>query len=106
MRVSYGVIVPVVIALTAISLFLGRLALRAQRTRPTTGAEGLIGERGVTLTPIGRDRPGQIRTHGEIWRAVSGTDVAPGQTVRVTASNGLTLYVEPVDLVREQGEQT
>ena len=48
-RVSYGVIVPAVLSLAAIVLFLGRLGLAAQRLKPTTGAEGLVGERGSTL---------------------------------------------------------
>ncbi len=42
-RVGYGVILPVVIALVVIVLGLGRLALQAQRLRSPTGAEALIG---------------------------------------------------------------
>ena len=51
-RVSYGVILPTVLTLAGIVLFLGRLALKAQRIRPVTGAEGLVGEHGRTLSAI------------------------------------------------------
>lgn len=96
-RVGYGVIVPVVLALSAIVLFLGRLALTAQRTAPVTGAEGLVGERGSTLTALAPGQAGQIRVHGEIWRATCPVALAPDRPVRVTAVDGLTLVVEPVE---------
>jgi membrane-bound serine protease (ClpP class) len=96
-QVSYGVILPVVAALAAIFLFLGRLALRAQRMRPATGVEGLQGELAVVLTPLGPDRDGQVRVHGEIWRATSPTAIGAGRSVRVTAVEGLTLQVQPAE---------
>jgi membrane-bound serine protease (ClpP class) len=95
-RVSYGVIVPAVLTLAAIVLFLGRLGLAAQRLKATTGAEGLVGERGSTLTAIGVETPGQVRVHGEIWRATSPVPLAQGCGIRVTKVDGLTLVVEPL----------
>jgi membrane-bound serine protease (ClpP class) len=103
-RVSYDVIVPVVVALALISLFLGRLALRAQRAKPTTGAEGLVGARAVTVTALGHGHDGQVQVHGELWRAVSPVDVPARHFVRVTALDGLTLHVEPVDPLGAQGD--
>jgi membrane-bound serine protease (ClpP class) len=105
-HVSYGILVPVVLALTAIFLFLGRLALRAQRARPVSGAEGLIGERGVSLGPLTAGQPGQIRVHGEVWRAISDRDVAAGQEIRVRALDGLTLHVDPAGLAQTPGGDT
>ena len=96
-RVSYGVIVPVVLALAAIVLFLGRLALVSQRSRPVTGVEGIVGMRGTTLAPLGPGEPGQIRVRGEIWRATCPAPIDAGREVRVTAIEGLTLVVAPVD---------
>jgi membrane-bound serine protease (ClpP class) len=96
-RVGLRVIVPAVLTLAAIFLFLGRLALAAQRSRPVTGAEGLVGERGSTLTVVDAAQPGQVRVHGEIWRATSAAPLAAGRSVRVAAVNGLTLLVEPSD---------
>jgi membrane-bound serine protease (ClpP class) len=38
---------------------------------------------------------GQVRVHGEIWNARSTEPVVAGDTVRITALEGLTLDVEP-----------
>ena len=95
--VGLGFIVPVVIAMSAIVLFLGRLALRAQRQPPLTGAQGLIGLAGRTRTAVTPDLAGQIDVRGEIWRATSQLPIPAGHGVRVTGRDGLTLHVEPAE---------
>lgn len=95
-RVGLGVIVPAVLAVAAIVLVLGRLALNAQRTPPTTGVEALIGQHGRTLTVITPGDTGQVGVRGEIWRAASRDPIAAGVLVRVTSVDGLTMVVEPV----------
>jgi membrane-bound serine protease (ClpP class) len=102
--VGLGIVVPAVLAVAGIVLVLGRLGLAAQRAPAVTGAEGLIGELGNTLTPLGPEQDGQIRVHGEIWRARSSMPLPPGRPVRVTAISGLTLAVEPIEPVEPQGE--
>ncbi len=57
----------------------------------TTGAEGLVGERGeviVHCAPRGR-----VRLRGEIWNARSEEPLERGEEVRVEAVDGLTLVV-------------
>ena len=95
--VSYGVILPVVAVLAAGVIGLGRLAFHAQRLHSVGGAEALIGRIGVALTPIRPEAAGQIRVHGEIWRAISSAVVSPNQRVLVTAFEGLTLQVQPIE---------
>jgi membrane-bound serine protease (ClpP class) len=102
-RVGYEVIVPVVVAVAAIVLGLGRLALRAQRVPTTTGAEGLVGERGRALSPVGPHQPGQVSVHGEIWRAVSPAPLPEGAWLRVARVEGLTLHVEASELSEPPG---
>jgi membrane-bound serine protease (ClpP class) len=70
------------------------LVFRSRRRPPMTGDSGLIGKTGVVKTAL--DPMGRIQVHGELWSARSRTPVAVGQTVRVTAVDGLTLEVEPV----------
>jgi membrane-bound serine protease (ClpP class) len=94
-QVGLGAILPPALALAAIMLVLGRLALQTRRRPAVTGAEGMIGAEGRARTPVTADTPGQIDVHGEIWRAVSREPLAPGQPVRVIEMNGLTLVVEP-----------
>jgi membrane-bound serine protease (ClpP class) len=95
-RVGYEVIGPLVGSLVAIVLWLGRLGLRAQRQPHASGVERFVGEIGRARTTVTPEAPGQIDVHGEIWRAVSRVPLDPGQPVRVTEVNGLTLVVEPI----------
>ncbi len=92
--VGLGAVVPVALGFAAIFLFLGRLALVAQRRHPVTGSEGMIGAIGRTRDRLEPGEPGYIDVHGEMWRAVSREPIAAGRQVRVTAIDGLTLVVE------------
>ena len=90
-------VLPVALGFSAVFLFLGRLALTAQRQPAVTGAEGMRGALGLALTAIGPAAPGQIAVHGETWRAVSPQPIASGARVEVTTIEGLTLTVVPVE---------
>jgi membrane-bound serine protease (ClpP class) len=64
-----------------------------RRTKPTTGAEALIG---LDAKVVEACRPdGMVQLRGELWvaRCIEGAD--PGDTVRVSALDGLTLIVAP-----------
>jgi membrane-bound serine protease (ClpP class) len=64
----------------------------SQRRRVQVGAETLVGETAEVVTPL---RPnGQVRLHGELWGASCAEGALPGELVRVTAVEGLTLEVE------------
>jgi membrane-bound serine protease (ClpP class) len=90
-----GVVVPVALAMSAILVFLGRLAVRAQRQPAATGARAMIGRRGRALAAMSPDRPAQVAVHGEIWTATTAAPVAEGDLVRVVGVDGLTLRVAP-----------
>lgn len=102
-RVPYGIIVPVVLAMAGITIALGRLGLRAQRQAPVTGIDALVGTLALARTAIEPRSPGQVGLRGEIWTAVSSGPIAPGDTVRIAAVNGLVLTVEPADGRVEEG---
>ena len=93
LRLSLRFVAPLVLGVVAIAAFLVRLAVIAQRQRPATGAEGMVGAVGETVAPIGPDRPGQVRVRGEIWRARSEEAIASGSRVVVAGLDGLTLTV-------------
>lgn len=117
---GYGIPVPLIAAVVVFSvafvLGVSRLALRARRRPVVTGSEALIGCVGVVLDggllpepehAAGGPLAGWARVHGERWRVSSTTPAAPGQSVRVTARNGLTLTVVPVTSVDAlQGERS
>jgi membrane-bound serine protease (ClpP class) len=102
-QVGLGFIVPAALAVSGITLVLGRLALRAYRQPPATGIEALIGAAGRVRTDVRPDGAGQVDIHGEIWRGQSAAHIAAGQPVRVIAVNGLTLIVEPSGAPAREG---
>ncbi len=92
---GFGIPLPVIAAMALTSaaavILVGGMALRARRARVVSGAEELIGAVGEVV-----DADGWAYVHGERWRLRSATPLAPGDKVRVTAIEGLTLTVEPL----------
>jgi len=94
MRVHLLTALAVSIPLGLITAFLMSLALKARRNKVVTGMEGLVGETGVAQTAL--SPRGKIFVHGELWDAVSSSDVPAGQSVVVRKVDGLLLQVEPL----------
>jgi len=94
LRLSFSFVLPIVLAFTAIAVFLIRLAVGAQRKRAVTGSEGMVGVIGQALTAIGPAGVGQVKVRGEIWRATAAGEIPVGARVRVKALDGLTLVVD------------
>lgn len=95
MRVKLATALAVSIPLGAITVFLMTIALRARRSKAVTGIEGLIGQVAVAQTELAP--AGQVFVHGEIWNAVSSSNVPVGERVRVRKVDGLELTVEPAE---------
>lgn len=91
LRISYKVIVPAVLMTAAFFVFAAGAGLRAQRRKPTTGSEGLVGEQGVTTTDV--DPAGQAFIHGELWSVEAEERIGRGEVVEVTAIEGLKLRI-------------
>jgi len=93
LQLSLALVVSVVLGFTAIAAFLVRLALASRRGVPVTGAEGLIGERGLAIDPLAPGVRGRVRVHGEIWSAIASEPIVDGGPITVTNVDGLTLTV-------------
>ncbi len=92
-RVSWTVIIPVVAVTAGIFVFAISAGVRAQLSRPTTGAAGLLSEVGEVKTAI--DPEGAVLVRGELWTAVAnGPGIGVGERVRVVGVEGLKLRVE------------
>ena len=66
---------------------------RSRRRAVVSGPEEMVGSRGTVVD--WSDGAGNVRVHGELWRARSRSPLEPGQPVRVVQVDGLTLGVEP-----------
>jgi membrane-bound serine protease (ClpP class) len=91
-HLSWGIIIPTVLCTAAFFLFAIGMGIRAQRKKPTTGVEGIVGEVGEAIT--GLHPEGQVRIHGEIWKAASSEGMLPaGTKVKVERVENLQLTV-------------
>ncbi len=77
----------------AVVLLGGGIALRARRRPVVSGREEMLGAVGEVLAV--QDGETWVSVHGERWKVRSGQPLAPGQRVRVTELQGLTLHVRP-----------
>jgi membrane-bound serine protease (ClpP class) len=93
MRVHLLTALAVSIPLGLITVFLMSIALRARANKIVTGAQGLIGEIGLTQSALSPQ--GKVFIHGELWDAISSTAVPSGQRVVVRQVDGLQLRVDP-----------
>jgi len=98
MRVHLLTALAVSIPLGFITAFLMSIALKARRNKRVSGAEGLIGETGVAQSSL--SPRGKVFVHGELWDAVSSSDVPAGDSVVVRRVDGLVLQVEPATVSR------
>ena len=96
MQIGLRLIVPITLSISAIMIFLVRLAVQSQRRQPVSGASGMLGGTGHALSAILPGGTGRVQTHGEIWTATSPDAISPGDVVRVTALDGLILTVRKV----------
>jgi membrane-bound serine protease (ClpP class) len=93
--VPYWLIGSLALISAAFIFLVGGVALKARRRPVVTGHEELIGSVGVVLEDEGTE--GWARIHSEQWRVHSEVPLKRGQDVRVTARNGLTLTVRPIN---------
>jgi membrane-bound serine protease (ClpP class) len=91
LRVSWSVLIPVVLGSTLFVLFVVGKGFRAQKRRPVTGPEGLIGERGEATSAL--DPDGRVFVHGESWRARAASPIEAGAPIVVESVDGRELRV-------------
>jgi membrane-bound serine protease (ClpP class) len=92
--ISWQVVGGVSLAASSLLLLLMWMLARSQRQPVVTGQEEMIGSHARVIS--WERHSGRVQVHGEIWQACSPVALAPGQVVRVTAIEGLTVEVEPV----------
>lgn len=94
-KISISVILSTVFISALFFLFIIGLGLKAQRAKPVTGMDALIGETGSSLEIL--DPVGTVFVHGEIWKAESLTGIInKGEKIRVIKSQNFKLFVEAI----------
>ncbi len=93
-RVSMSVMIPTIIIVSIFFIVVVSLAVKAQMKKPSTGAGGMIGRRGKTVTPVYTD--GKVLVKGELWNAFSRELIEEGTEIVVINVNGLKVEVEKI----------
>jgi len=92
MTVPWATIIGLGAATGGFFAFIIAKALLAQRLRPSTGIEAMIGEIAVVRRTL--DPDGMVHVEGELWRARSESGaLAVGERVVVTGHDGMLLHV-------------
>ena len=93
--ISWEIIVTTIVLTVLFFAFAIGMGIKAQRKKPTTGMQGIIGETGEAMSDL---RPeGSVKIHGEIWNAVSLDGVIKrGTKITVAEADKLVLKVHTV----------
>jgi membrane-bound serine protease (ClpP class) len=89
--ISWSVLIPTVVIVSLFFIVVAGIVFRSHLRRSTTGAAGMVGEKGTAYTPL--DPEGQVFVHGEYWQAVSDEPIAKGEAVEVVQVSDLRLRV-------------
>jgi membrane-bound serine protease (ClpP class) len=91
LRASVPLVVVLGLSTGAFVLLALGAGIRAQRSRPVSGREALVGAVGVAKTDL--DPQGTVLVAGEDWTAEAEGPVRAGERVRVVTVKGLRLQV-------------
>ena len=92
LRVSFDFIIPVVTITSAFFILAIYLAVKAQRRKPATGKEGLLGSTGIVKSKI--DPQGKVFIHGEYWDATSDEMIPEDTQVEVIEVKDIGIKVK------------
>lgn len=96
LQVSWKVIAFATVITTLFFLFAIGLGLHAQRRKPATGREGLVGEMGYVIENFVKGK-GQVSVHGEIWEAFSSDKLKKEDQIKVVSIDNLKIIVRKID---------
>ncbi|MBM3707659.1 MAG: nodulation protein NfeD [Actinobacteria bacterium] len=97
LQIARSLIIGLSLAISAFLIIVIRAVYKVHRKKPVTGNAGLVGTEGVAIENL---KPsGLIKTHGEIWKAVSidTENIKKGSQVKIITVQGLILYVKKVE---------
>lgn len=91
-EIKFGVVIPLVLAFGAVTMFAIRLTIRALRSPQKMGAEGMAGATGTAKTDLAPD--GMVFVDGALWEA----SIADGVTAHIKKD-------DPIEVVALLGSQ-
>jgi len=95
-KVSFPIIILLVLFFGTIILVIGGLIIKDLRKKSVTGTEGMLGIVGEILDWDNEKMAGKVLAHGEIWSATSVDRLTKGDKIEVIDINNLILKVKKV----------
>lgn len=96
MRPALNTIITLAVAFSALLIFLTFKVFHAMKQKTETGREGLIGEIGVTRTPVS-PQGGTVFIHGEWWNAVSDDPIPENTPIIALSMQNFILKIKKKD---------
>jgi len=93
-QVALSVFLPTTLAVSIFFAAVARLAFKAQKTKPQTGQDALLGMIGEVKLQI--DPEGKVFVNGELWYAQADQRIEVGDKVEVLEVNNLKLKVKRI----------
>jgi membrane protein implicated in regulation of membrane protease activity len=95
---------PIYAVITALALLFYWLIAKSMGKRPEAGRESLIGAAAEVITRLGPGDHAQylVRSQGELWSADSPDALRAGETVNISAVEGIRLVVRRSDSLLQQ----
>jgi membrane-bound serine protease (ClpP class) len=87
--------IPIYTIISLITAMFYWLIAKSMRKQPETGSEGLIGATGEVVSKLGPENHAKylVRSQGELWSANSPDLLRTGETVSISAVEGIRLMV-------------
>ena len=94
LQISMSFIIGIAIALGICFIFVAYLVLKGIRRKVSTGSQGMLGLEVEIISDLSENEFGQVKCHGEIWKAKSESGIIKSGSLGVVKKlDGMTLIV-------------
>lgn len=97
LQIAKSLIIVLSIAVSVFLIIVIRAVYKVHRKKPVTGSIGMVGTIGIVIENLNPE--GLIKTHGEIWKALSldNKTIRKGSVVKIISVEGLLIHVKRIE---------
>ena len=97
LQIAKSLIIGLSIAVSVFLIIVIRAVYKVHRKKPITGNIGMVGTIGIVIENLNPE--GLIKTHGEIWKALSldNKTIRKSSAVKIISIEGLLLHVKRIE---------
>ena len=97
LQIAKSLIIGISIVVSVFLIIVIRAVYKVHRKKPVTGSIGMVGTIGIVIENLNPE--GLIKTHGEIWKALSldNKTIKKGNVVKIISVEGLLIHVKRIE---------